>query len=216
VADTSTLRTARRSDHELQLARRIDWRFLLPDPHLRRVAYCGPERGTLPEALKHFSQSFRIVTSAGVATFDLVVLRLCDASVLENARALLVPGGFLYWEMKPIGWSASLPGRATARDRAIATASKRWSRTRRLFRGHTDALAQLGFHEIQMHWQRPHFEACLEIIPMDDPFTLDYAFSRPRSDWASRLKFAAGRLMMQSGLLAHLTPCFSLIARKSQ
>jgi hypothetical protein len=49
---------------------------------------------------------------------------------------------------------------------------------------------------------------------MNDAAALDYAFSRPRSDWASRLKFAAGRVMMQTGLLAHLTPCFSLIARK--
>ncbi len=91
---------------------------------------------------------------------------------------------------------------------------KRWSRTPNLFRGHIDTLTRLGFRDIEMYWLRPNFEACLEIIPMHDPVALDYAFTCPRSDWASRLKFAAGRMMMQTGMLARLTPCFSLIARK--
>ena len=38
-------------DQDLQLSRRLDWRFLLPNPHLGRVGYLGPSGGTLPRAL---------------------------------------------------------------------------------------------------------------------------------------------------------------------
>ncbi|MGH7492825.1 MAG: hypothetical protein ACREOO_10560, partial [bacterium] len=155
-----------------------------------------------------------IVSTAETGTFDLVVLHLCEVSVLEKAHTLLEPGGILYWEMKPLDWAARWPQRTDGRDRVMPATLKRWSRTPNLFRGHIDTLTRLGFRDIEMYWLRPNFEACLEIIPMHDPVALDYAFTCPRSDWASRLKFAAGRMMMQTGMLARLTPCFSLIARK--
>ncbi len=226
--EISERRATRRSDHELQLVRRIDWRFLLPEPYLRRVAYLGSERGALPVALKHFSDSFRIVSAVDDKTaFDLVVLRLSERSELAKARALLVSGGFLYWEMKPLKWSDSwrglikrsprpLWGAVEATECGLAVPHKGAGLQQnilRFFHDHVAALERLGFDDIQMHWQRPNFEACLEIIPLKET-TLDYAFARPRTDLASRLKFAAGRVMVQTGLLAHLTPCFSLIARK--
>jgi len=226
----------RRSDHDLQLARRIDWRFLLPEPYLRRVAYLGLETGTLPAALKHFSESFTIFSPSAEtapANFDLVVLRLRDVPNLTKANRLLVSGGFLYWEMKPITWQAFFRGiisgphpwwaAVEANESGVSTVplkgtglqpQNKWRRTLCLFHDRIAALERLGFGDIQLHWQRPNFAACLEIIPVNET-TLDYAFSRPRSDLASRVKFAAGRVMMQTGLLAHLAPCFSLIARKS-
>ena len=205
-------RTTRRSDQDLQLARRIDWRFLLPEPYLRRVAYFGPKGGTLPTALKHFSESFQIISSEESARFDLVVLRLRDASDLAKANKLLVSGGFLYWEMKSVNWAASLRHRTNGK---ADSTPKRWRRVPNLFHEHVAALERLGFADIQIHWQRPNFEGCLEIIPMHEATALEYAFGRPRSDLASRVKFAAGKVMMQIGLLAHLMPCFSLLARKS-
>lgn len=221
-------KTARRSDHELQLARRIDWRFLLPGPYLRRVAYFGREPGALPSALKNFSESLRLNSVAENDSFDLVVLHLIEASSLAKAHKLLVPGGFLYWEMKPIDWAASLhnfkkrsprPSWAAveATECGLATVPHKaglQQNVLNLFHDHVAALERLGFCDIEIYWLRPNFEACLEIIPMNEAAALDYAFSRPRSDLASRLKFAVGRVMMKSGLLAHLVPCFSLIARK--
>lgn len=181
---------------------------------MRRVAYFGPANGTLPAALEHFSESFQNISSPKKAKFDLVVLCLRDVPDLEKAHNLLAPGGFLYWEMKPISlavaWRQLINGEAGADH----TASKRWRWALNLFCNHIDALERLGFGDIQLHWQRPNFEACLEMIPLNE-LALDYTFSRTRSDLASRLKFAAGRVMMQSGLLAHLAPCFSLVARKS-
>lgn len=204
-------KTARRSDQDLQLARRIDWRFLMPEPYLRRVAYFGPERGTLPTALKHFSESFQIISADENAKFDLVVLRLREVSDLAKTNKLLVSGGFLYWETKPINWAVSLHHRANGKNDSMP---KCWRRVPNLFHDQVETLERLGFGDIQIHWQRPNFEGCLEIIPMNEASALDYAFGRPRSDLASRVKFAAGKMMMQTGLLAHLTPCFSLLARK--
>jgi hypothetical protein len=204
--------TARRSDQDLQLTRRIDWRFLLPEPYLRRVAYFGPSNGTLPSALEHFSESFRIISSHDGGNFDLMVLRLREIPDLAKANKLLVSGGFLYWELKPINWAATLQHRANGKHDSTP---KRWRRVPSLFHAHIAALTRLGFQDIQIHWHRPNFEGCLEIIPMNEATALDYAFGRPRSDLANRIKFAAGKVMMQTGLLAHLTPCFSLLARKS-
>lgn len=204
-------KTARRSDQDLQLVRRIDWRFLLPEPYLRRVAYLGPESGALPTALKHFSESFQLISNAENAMFDLAVLRLREVADLAKANKLLAPGGFLYWEMKPVNWMALLLYRTNDKN---DPRPKRWQRVPNFFHDHVEALEQAGFQDIQIHWQRPSFESCLEIIPMNEATALDYAFGRPRSDLASRIKFAAGKVMMQTGLLAHLKPCFSLIARK--
>lgn len=179
---------------------------------MRRVAYLGPESGTLPAALKHFSESFQIISVNETGKFDLAVLRLRDVPDLAKANKLLVSGGFLYWEMKPIKWAAALRHRTNGKH---VSTPKRWQRVPNLFHDHVEALERLGFQDIQIHWQRPNFEGCLEIIPMNEATALDYAFGRPRSNWASRFKFAAGKVMMQTGLLAHLTPCFSLIAKKS-
>lgn len=210
---------------------------------MRRVVYLGPETGNLPEALKHFCESLRLNAVEKNGSFDLVVLRRREASSLAKADALLAPGGFLYWEMKPLEWAASwryfkkhIPRFLPRSVSGIFHGSEtEWAADEtkendlvkmphyetglqknvlNLFHDHVDTLERLGFRDIQMHWQRPNFETCLEIIPMNDRVALDYAFSRPRSDLANRLKFAAGRVMMQTGLLAHLTPCFSLIARK--
>lgn len=204
-------KTARRSDQDLQLARRIDWRFLLPEPYLRRVAYWGPAKGALPAALEHFSESFQVVSANDAGAFDLVVLRLREVADLGKANELLAHGGFLYWEMKPVNWTAALHYRTNGKSDSMP---KRWRRVPNFFHEQVEALQRLGFQDIQIHWQRPNFEGCLEIIPMQEATALDYAFGRPRSDLASRVKFAAGKVMMQTGLLAHVTPCFSLIAQK--
>jgi hypothetical protein len=244
-SQVSTEPTPRRSDQELQLVRRIDWRFLLPEPSLRRVAYFGPETGTLPAALKHFSESLTIISPSAEAVpaqFDLVVLRLREMADLKRAPILLAPGGFLYWEMKPIKWQdffsglmrgprplwaaveTNKSGLSTVPHKPRVSTEVKIGRRGKgaglqqnvlnLFRDHVGMLERLGFQDIQMHWLRPNFESCLEIIPMNDS-GLDYTFSRTRSNLASRLKFGAGRVMMQTGLLAHLTSCFSLIAKKS-
>lgn len=49
------------NDTLLQLSRRIDWRFLLPDPELGRVACFGASDELLVSALKRFSAALTLV-----------------------------------------------------------------------------------------------------------------------------------------------------------
>jgi hypothetical protein len=219
----------RRSDSDLQLVRRIDWRFLLPDPQLRRVAYLGPGEGTLLTALQRFSESVEIFSSDSQAAqllgrqchFDFAVLRWRRWADLEAAYKLLAPNGYLYWEIERSSWRDIISrGETSRRDKEhrslqnIKKRKNRWRRSLGLVRHCLTAAERLGLDHIEIHWHRPNFEAGLEIIPMHDPAALNYAFSRPRSDLASRLKLASGRYMLKAGLLSRLVPCFSLTGRK--
>jgi hypothetical protein len=49
------------SDAALGVVRRIDWRFLLPDPTLSQVAHIGPAQTTLLESLRLFSESLTVI-----------------------------------------------------------------------------------------------------------------------------------------------------------
>ena len=205
----------RRSDQDLQLVRRLDWRFLLPEPHLRRVGYLGPERGALPEALARFSESYNRISRSieEKSKFDLLVLSAQPRASVEQTHALLASPGLLYWELNPLRWPAFFRG-TNGRGYSPAQEKKnRWRRVAALLHDHVATLESLGFGEIASHWHRPNFEKCLEIIPVDD-LALDYVFSRARTDLAGRLKLLVGRCLMQTGLMAHVAPCFSLLARK--
>ena len=183
-------------DHALQIVRRLDWRFLLPNPNLGHVAYIGPPSGTLPFALKQFSELLTMVSKAdesrvGVkvdGSHEVVVLRSADVAAVDNVKPLLTSGGYLYWEV----------------ERASSL---------RHVRDYIAPIERLGFDDIQVSWHRPDFESCLEIIPLRDPVALRFAFARSRGSVSKRVKFAAGRFLMTAGLLARVVPCFSIIAR---
>ena len=55
--------TQTQSDALLQASRRVDWRFLLPDPNLERVAYLGPANRSLWESLRLFSAALAVIES---------------------------------------------------------------------------------------------------------------------------------------------------------
>ncbi len=201
-------------DHALQLSRRIDWRFLLPEPALRRVAYLGPDRGTLLPALREFCDSVEIISSASCAKNNSPLCNLavvCSRSLADLARAhaCLAAGGYLYWE---VGRGSRHGLSRTMKKHAGRNGELRG--TRRYFRDCIAALEGLGFGEVEINWHRPNFAACLEIIPLDNQHALDYVFSRLRSSFAGRLKFVAGRCILKTGLLFCLVPGVSLIARK--
>ena len=80
-------------DHALQLVRRLDWRFLMPNPILGDVAYIGPMSGTLPSALQQFSELFTIVMASHgphaevkpACLYETVVLRSSAVAAVKNA-----------------------------------------------------------------------------------------------------------------------------------
>jgi len=210
--------------NESQLLRRIDWRFLLPDPALRRVAYIGKKGGRLLWALQTFSESLTTfpvpprseTLSEESAVFDLVVLRSTNRQHVLPASRMLTSEGYFYWELDRRDY---LPDSGNDRHGWRAIAPRRVLRLLRSNLSHTkkyvDVLELSGFCDIEVQWHRPNFEECLELIPLHRETTLEYVFSRNTKSLKGRMEFFLGRGLMQIGLLARLIPCFSLVARKS-
>jgi hypothetical protein len=103
-------------DERLRLARRIDWRFLLPSPHLGRVALVGPPDDELRAALAMATGTEPVDLSGagegGHEAFDTVVLRgRVDLNALALAAAAVAPHGRLIAEI-----GGPLPGPLLRRE----------------------------------------------------------------------------------------------------
>jgi hypothetical protein len=200
----------RSAAEDLQVVRRLDWRLLLSEPRLRRVAYVGSGLGALVDALKRFSESLTIFATADESfaasqsnrAFDLVVMPMPAIRDLEMMRHLVKRGGHLYVEMR-----RELPWKTWR------SAVKRKPRGPSL-EDYTSVLRRVGFQEVETYWHRPNFESCLEIIPLDDRAALGHVFSRRRTGLASLFKLISGRLALEAGLLSRYVPCVSIVARK--
>ena len=211
-------------DRKLQLSRRIDWRFLLPSLDLHRVAYIGPEGGAQPVALNQFCDSLKIIhppyhevyEPGHHSKFELVVLHSRDLADIEKARMLLVPGGYLYWEIAPRKWRSFLREMTKSGTQIYSRQNPIWKECfgSRHFRHYVESLERHGLCTIQVNWHRPNFESCLEIIPLNNPKALDYVFARGASNLMGQIKLLAGRYLMKAHLLAHLVSCVSVIAYK--
>lgn len=189
-------------DRELQLVRRVDWRFLLPDPRLRHLAYLGPKNGLLLQALQHFSEPFSIISWSDLpdyrpgihSGFDLAIVHSPRAVDLEGIRSILGYGGYLYWEI----------------DRSAI--SQRWRM--RHFRDYVTSLEKLGFEDVRASWHRPNFDSCLEIIPLDEENALRYVFTRHKQKLTGQIQVAAGKFLAENGLLSRVVSSVSIVARK--
>jgi hypothetical protein len=209
-------------DARLRISRRIDFRFLLPDPALRRVALCGPHDDDLRLALEHFSERFAIldarpspsaltepdVTAAPeVGGFDVVVHRPGGALGWEDAARCVAPDGFLYAELERLRMFA-LPWKrrgSSASLRRFATPAQ----TRRV-------LERAGFRDVRLHWHRPDFRSCREILPLDDPEAVRYALRREGGSRSGELALALARFAHSFGALGFFAPCISVLARRGR
>ena len=120
-------------------ARRADWRFLLPDPDLGRVAYLPPHDAELVRALELCGADVELGDSEP-NRHDVVAITAGHPRVVAPARAVLRAGGWLYAEVP--GW----------RTRA-------WERE----------LRRYSFVEVASHWLWPSARACREIVPLEAP-----------------------------------------------
>jgi hypothetical protein len=190
------------ADALLQASRRVDWRFLLPDPNLGRVAYLGPRRGALLDSLRLFSAALVVgeATGVGGAQHDVVVAHAPSLGGLRHAAKLVRPGGFLYVEAYGL-----------VHRRRLGHGFSRWPR---FAADYVTAIERLGLAEAAAHWHWPNFESCAEIVPLADQDALLLVMRRRRSGAGARLKSTLGRVLMRSGLFVRLAPCFSVVARK--
>jgi len=184
----------------LETIRRLDWRFLLPDPNLGRVVYAGPANHALLLALKDFCETHVVTELRGngrSTLFDVAVVCSATHTQVEQVLPWLKPGGVLYWEVP--------------RGRRQAAGLRKHP-----YRDAEDFLLRHGFREIACYWHRPNFERALEIVALNDPTALDYYFSRTRSDFSGRLKIRFGRLLARTGLLPYVLSSVSLVARRKE
>ena len=192
------------SSRALSLWRRLDWRFLLPDPNLQSVGYFGPSCDLLT-ALQMFSQSVVVFSDstlhAAYPEFDLVVLRHPSPDTVELAGRMVRPGGSLYLEL-----AGPLRG---------LSARKVLSRSVVGLVGYASALWKLGCDEVQAYWHRPTFEECREIVPIFDRLAMSSVLSRHGPLTAARqAKLAMSRSLLHAGLLRYVIPCYSVVAHK--
>jgi len=188
------------TDELLQLSRRVDWRFLLADPHLGHVATLGLISPELRASLAAFSVAVdeldeTTLPSAEPARYDLLVSCTPSHALLHAAEKLLRPEGAIVIEWSNRRWPFSSPtGLTLGRCRA--------------------ELASLGFDEVRNYWHWPNFASCSDIVPLDDPEMFAYAISkhaRGLRAWSGR---AAAACLLRSGLLARVLPCVSLVAQR--
>jgi hypothetical protein len=151
TASASSLESPRRPERTFRpspdLVRRLDWRFLLPDPRLRRVLYVGPADGPLPTALAQLCDRLWIGDSGRPPGVDLVVAERAGRSAVAGALSHLTAGGALYWELPRYG---------------------------NPFRSDLGWLEGRGFVDIALHWHIPDFESCRQIVPLDDPAAIRF------------------------------------------
>lgn len=188
-------------DRSLQAARRLDWRFLLPEPQLGRVAYLGPGEDGLLAALREWGASVAVAPrDAQGASFDVAVAQAPDDAALARAAALLRPGGWLYCELgRPPLWPRRAP-RAADAPCGLARASHR--------------LRALAFEDVEAYWHHPDFERCRWMVPIGHAPAGAFVVGRTAGRVAAALVTALHGRVLRAGHAARLVPGVSLVARR--
>lgn len=202
------------SEKLLHAVRRIDWRFLLPNPALERVAYFGPARSTLLASLQLFAARLTVfpmgADAAQQAHYDVVVACKPTPHQLQEAAALVRPGGSLYVEAHGLLWPARWLHPASVLS--LLQQPRLWQPD-----DYVRVLQEWGIDEAQAFWFWPNVENCTKIIPLADQPVFSYAFGSPTRPQKvkARLKAACKQWLVQSGWLTLLLPSFGIVATKS-
>ena len=198
-------RQARR-DQDILTARRIDWRFLLPNPELKQVLLVGAAESALAAALERFCEALTVVEPQRLnqeaaslpQPFDLVVVGAPDKTLIPRVLPLLKTGGTLYWEVQ-------------RNRKTLLRGNRKGYRNARRYAAY---LQGLQLKEVDLHWHRPNFGGCLEIIPLNRSRALTHSLAKTHSSLKGKLKIAAGKTLRYSGLLPYTVSCFSLVGQK--
>jgi hypothetical protein len=181
----------------LRSSRRLDWRFLLPDFSLQRVAYIGRPDAALYDALERVAGGVEALDGApapgGTGRYDLVVCREPTRDELAAAVALVALGGSdsLYAEI----------------ERPLAERLRRW---RNPARAELEVVRQRLSAECFWHW--PNFEDCEEIVPLADSGALRLMVARRRT-YGGRVKAVLARVLVSLRLFGPFASSVSVVAR---
>ena len=205
--DPALARVSPDQDALLQASRRVDWRFLLPDPDLGDTAYIGREEASLLDALRQFSRSLTILelqqsANAKPPQFALVVARNASRGELRQAVDFTGAGGFVYVEVDKR--SSQPSGRRPPRN----------DHSPRGVRGCLSFLQQLDLYDLQVYWHWPDFDACREIIPLRDRAAGLCSLGRRGGNLRARWKQRLGRVLLEAHCLERFVPCFSIVAQR--
>lgn len=185
-------------DALLDASRRVDWRFLLPDPELGQVAYIGETDPELVRSLMLFSDELNTWRSATgdqqEQSHDVVVVRNASVDDLQAGYDLLRPGGWLYVEVE--GRRRRLEARAA-----------------RSARGYARALEKLGLVDVDAYVHWPDFASCRAIVPLDDAAAVRYGLTRGLRNRA-HLVARLGPVLAVTRQLALFVPCASVLGQR--
>lgn len=164
----------------LEIARSLDWRFLLPSPSLGRVALYGVSDAGLDQAVASTASAVardaEAVTSAG--TWDVAVVDVMHtrAASLDRTFELIRPGGWLLLNLPP-----------RARVRGVMTSVER-------------ALSRLGAESITRHWYVPDRRSATRIVTLDDRNAVSAMLARHGRRTLRRTAVTALATLARTGL----------------
>lgn len=188
---------ARAPFERLQIVRRIDWRFLLPDPTIGDAVYAGRRDAELIRALRVFGESLVLLdddAAERAAPWGLAVAVDPTRDELRALAARLRPGAPIYLEQR-----SGLSPRRRFGSLSLRAADA--------------ALVELGFEDVRLHWHFPNASWCEEIVPLADERTVRHALTRRRKTAPARAKAAAARLLLAARVFAAVVPARSITAR---
>jgi hypothetical protein len=184
-------------------APRLDGRFLLPEPQLRRVGYAGEPDDELLAALRSHGASVERLGPRGTAdSYDVILAHEPSEPELAQAARCVRPGGFLIVESR--GPLEDLLRRRSGRDRRRGRAPGAGAIARRL--------SLDGFEGVRSYWHWPDFEHCTRIVPLDD--SAAFAFGTRRGE-GTRARLIAG-LARLAPLKPWVVGCTSTVARRPE
>lgn len=201
------------SPDDMDLARRLDWRFVLPEPTLGRVAYAGPSDSMLAQALRRFSSDFVPVPDPGpggeehgadparAGDCDLAVVASRRIENLREATRKLRAGGHLYWEVNRYPGSGS--------EQRVERGDG--ERVGGLLRDPGSTLQVLGLEEVRVHCDFPGFHNP-RVMLSPDPASIRYV-TEMRGKRFFGLEHGIG-LAARIGALPRIAPWLAVIARR--
>ncbi len=185
----------------LVASRRIDWRFLLPDPELGHVGCSTDADPALQRSCRLFSRSLSVIEGTAAeldpASLDVLVLIDPEAEALSRALALLRPDGWVYVEIH---------GVLTRRGRRL--------RRLRFPSDYVAELRRLGLDEVQAYWHWPDFDSCTQILPLSDRAVIRSALVRRQESRGRSPQVWLARLLLAVRLLSFAVTHASLIGHR--